>query len=132
MCFQNCRSRLQFDTARFRFANFKKRSAKRLAFCVFIKKRTFLAWKRGAKLTLNVSLLPYCFVITIKSLQVYIYRKSCNHLSKNKKERVVIGNETYNVYNSYGPFLFTPQTNNVVMAYVKVGWNFWNMRTRRI
>ena len=43
VCFQNRRGSLQFDIARFKIANFRKRSAKRLAFCVFIQKRTFLA-----------------------------------------------------------------------------------------
>ena len=57
-CFKKCVFRigggsLQFDTAWFKIANFKKRNAKRLAFCVFIQKRAFLTWKRGAKLTLN-------------------------------------------------------------------------------
>ena len=61
-CFKKCDFRigggsLQFETARFKIANFRKRSAKRLAFYVFIKKRAFLAWKRGAKLTLNHALL---------------------------------------------------------------------------
>ena len=57
-CFKKCvfrigKGSLQFDTAQFKIANFKKRSAKRLAFCVFTQKRAFLTWKRGAKLTLS-------------------------------------------------------------------------------
>ena len=70
-CFKKCVFRigggsLQFDTTRFKIANFKKRSAKRLAFCIFIKKRTFLTWKRGAKLTL------IHFLICCKGLFIFI------------------------------------------------------------
>ena len=70
-CFKKCVFRigggsLQFDTVRFKIANFKKRSAKRLAFCIFIQKRSFLMWKQGAKLTLNLSILAVSAETTLK------------------------------------------------------------------
>ena len=66
-CFKKCVFRiaggsLQFDTEWFKIANFRKRNARLLAFCVFIQKRTFLAWKRGAKLTLSLTRYMLRFV----------------------------------------------------------------------